>query len=343
MEKSLSHFRLSTLEGLLGLLWSQWTTLGVRGTVPPVETWVLDPEALVLFTCSIGRYDPRLFDAMLEWLAEHQRFVNVQRLRTINRRHGFGENRLLAAIAGLLKTPVSKAKWEKLGADLAEGSYREESLFMLKNGSPHPGPARPDEAFGRVGLSRHEYRVRGTVRQFDPDRRANLIMKLRTLIGVSSRCEVLAYLLTHSEANPTEIAARVGYSTKTIHNTVSEMYLSGTLFRRTRGRETLFRLDMDSWKSLLRPVGSSAEWMDWPCVYRNLEKFWHAIDTPEAEGERSRMNEDQLKLAFHELVSALRGMPDSIPDSLTVGVRPDRLGLQDICGVFNRLMEHLAR
>jgi len=66
----------------------------------------LDPEALVLFTCTIGRYEPRIFDSMLEWLSFNQRLLNIQRLNTINQRGNFEGKQLLAAIAHLLMKPA---------------------------------------------------------------------------------------------------------------------------------------------------------------------------------------------------------------------------------------------
>lgn len=338
----LKHCRIKVLDGLLDLLWSHWTTLGVSGRAPVVDKWVLDPEALVLFTCSIGRYDPRLFDAMLEWLAVNQRFVNMQRLKTISRREGFREKRLLAAIAQLLMNPSSRAKWKSLSSQLSPDSKSEESLFLLKDGSPHPEPLRPDRNFGEVGLSRQEYVSRGAVSEFRADHSANLIMKLRTLFGVSSRCELIAYLMTHSEGNPTEIADAAGYSAKTIYNAVSEMYLSGTLFKRTKGRETLFRLDMEPWKALLSPGCSPAQWMNWPNAFRNLERFWLVMDNLGTEKEPSGNDEDELKLAFHELASSFISMPGSIPAGLTPRLNLSELGIHELCTILTQLIEFLG-
>ena len=41
----------------------------------------IDPEALVLTTCTFGRHDAGLFDAMLEWAGISGRYLNVQRCK----------------------------------------------------------------------------------------------------------------------------------------------------------------------------------------------------------------------------------------------------------------------
>ncbi|MBN2609675.1 MAG: hypothetical protein JXA64_11220, partial [Candidatus Fermentibacteraceae bacterium] len=211
---SLIDCRLEILDKLLDLAWSQWTTMGVSGNSPAVGNRVLDPEALVLFTCETGRYDPRIFDSMLEWLEVNQRFVNVQRLRTLSGREGLSGGNLLAAMAHLFMKTSNRSKWERMsGSPRGDRDYRE-PLFLLKDGRPHPQPVRSDDAFGQAGYLRGSYVKRGAAGRFSAECPANLILKLRALFGVGSRCEIIAWLLTHDEGNPTEIAALTGYSSK---------------------------------------------------------------------------------------------------------------------------------
>jgi len=55
---------------LLEFAWSQWAQIGLAGEVTRTDGWAMDPEALLLFTLEIARRDPRLFDEVLDWLAE---------------------------------------------------------------------------------------------------------------------------------------------------------------------------------------------------------------------------------------------------------------------------------
>jgi len=61
MEKPLRQFRDDYLGVLLRFLWREWTAVGVAGQQRVALRHVVDPEALLLFTCSLGRYDQRLF------------------------------------------------------------------------------------------------------------------------------------------------------------------------------------------------------------------------------------------------------------------------------------------
>jgi len=60
MNLLLREFRESFLDKLLDLLWRQWTALGVSGHAEGDTPWVIDPEALLLATCTFGRFEPRL-------------------------------------------------------------------------------------------------------------------------------------------------------------------------------------------------------------------------------------------------------------------------------------------
>ncbi len=77
----MEHFQ----EQVLGFLWRQWSALGVAGPSQSVDRWMLDPEALLLATTSLGR-DPRLFDEVLDWLNTNGQFINLQRLQNLRYR-----------------------------------------------------------------------------------------------------------------------------------------------------------------------------------------------------------------------------------------------------------------
>lgn len=328
---SLKDCRLRLLNRMLDLVWSQWTTLGISGNARLVEKWVLDPEALVLFTCTIGRYEPRIFDSMLEWLSFNQRLLNIQRLKTINRRGNFEGKQLLAAIAHLLMKPASRSKWERLSEKIFIDSTKSEQLFKLKDGSPHPRLGDTDDAFVKAGYIRQKFRQRKAVVQFNPDLSANLILKLRALFGLNSRCEIISYLLTHKEANPSEIAAVTGYSSKTIYNAISDMYMSGKLNKRVSGKESLYSLGDNSWEAFLCSAGRTAEWMDWPKAFRALEIIWMALDNPRLENEPINTIDSELRLAIHKILPQLQQTAPSISTRLQRSIKLSELVFEELC------------
>ena len=97
MNQSLKTFKEEYRDLLVNFLWRQWSALGVAGQASGEDVWSIDPEALLLFTCTLGRYEPRLFDEVLDWLQENGRFINVMRLKRILRTEPFAGERALAA------------------------------------------------------------------------------------------------------------------------------------------------------------------------------------------------------------------------------------------------------
>jgi hypothetical protein len=53
---------------ILEFLWTQWSGLGIHADVSEKKTWIADPEALLIASIDLGRYDPRLFDAVAAWM-----------------------------------------------------------------------------------------------------------------------------------------------------------------------------------------------------------------------------------------------------------------------------------
>lgn len=110
----LNAFRNRYQETLLDFLWREWTALGVAGRQRTQLRHVIDPEALLLLTCSVGRYDPRLFDEVIDWLVKNGRFINVQRLRNMLRKENFRGDAVMAAMADWLGQRGAPTKWKLL-------------------------------------------------------------------------------------------------------------------------------------------------------------------------------------------------------------------------------------
>ena len=334
MMMSLKDCRLKLLNRMLDLVWSQWTSMGISGSGCFEISFLTWSVAVAVYACTIGRYEPRVFDSMMEWLSFNQRFINIQRLKTINKRENFAGNKLLAAIAHLLMKPASRSKWEKLGKEISTCSVSSEQLFKLKDGSPHPRLGDFDDAFNKACFIRQKFNQRRVVVQFEPDLSVNLILKLRALFGLNSRCEIILYLLTHKEANPTEIAAVTGYSSKTIYNAISDMYLSGKLNKRVSGKESLYSLGDNSWEAFLCPAGRTAEWMDWPMAFRALEIIWMALDNSRLENESIQTIDRELRLAIHKVLPKLQQTAPSISIRLKRSIKLSELVFEELCRIL---------
>jgi hypothetical protein len=70
---------------LADFAWRSWTELGVPGWPDRSLDWVIDPEALLLLTASLGPDHPRLWLNALDWTVDHVDDVALDRVRNLHR------------------------------------------------------------------------------------------------------------------------------------------------------------------------------------------------------------------------------------------------------------------
>jgi len=107
-------FRYLFLENILNFLWRQWSALGVLGEARTEDPWVIDPEPMLLFTLEMGRYEPRLFDEVLDWLVVNGTWIDLQRLRGILRGKDETIIKLTGAVAKFLVQEGDERKWRNI-------------------------------------------------------------------------------------------------------------------------------------------------------------------------------------------------------------------------------------
>src|SRR5258708_3504081 len=185
MKQPVKTFKQESQNLLLNFLWRQWSALGVAGQASGEDAWIIDPEALLLLTCTLGRHEPRLFDEVLDWLHENGRLINILRLKRIHKEDKFAGGRVLAAMAGLMSKGMDVTKWKQL-ATLGESLTSPEPFFVLEDGNPQPVVGEPDPHFLRYGFKRGPLRLRGYSQKFRPTGQTNLALQLRALLGVNS-------------------------------------------------------------------------------------------------------------------------------------------------------------
>lgn len=107
---SVNKFKSDLLDSILELLWRQWTQLGVAGAVNSKDDWVLDPEALLIFSAHFARYDQRLYDLVIDWLQCNGESINLPRLKALLKRFDHADRKSLGFIAASVKSK----KWQPL-------------------------------------------------------------------------------------------------------------------------------------------------------------------------------------------------------------------------------------
>jgi hypothetical protein len=298
---SLTEFKAQVQRQLLDFLWRKWSTLGVAGQSLTEDSSVIDPEPLLLFSLSVCRYDARLFDEILDWLMVNGTFMNVQRLKSLEKQYDFQGKAQLSAVSELLGKKSSYAlKWNLLSKSYALATP--EPLFYMKDGNPLPLLNDYSPEFKKHGLLRGPIKLRGYSKPFPKQGTSSLLLRLRALLGVNARCELLCLLGSVGEIHPSDIARQTGYYPRTTQNALVEMARSGVVDMRSSNREKMYWLQPGILDKLLRPDGAPTAWINWSPLFRALEILWLELNDPKRE------NLDLLLLSseFRRLTIAMR-------------------------------------
>ena len=305
MNTSQIEFRNSCQEASLDLLWRQWCSLGVSGHAPPAnQARLIDLEALVLATTSLGRHDPRLFDEAFDWLACHGSLINLQRLANLQRCHALGDERVLTSIADWLVKKGSQPRWKaitKRGADMATNLVLE-PLFPDNEGAQ---VSILDEIFRARGLQRSVFEPRGMSQAPQPLLAPNLMASLRALIGVSARVEILLYLAgSQIAAKAAEIARATGYAPRTLQAVLQEMLLSGHLLSQeqtarnkaspARRSHARYHIQPTDW-AFLTSGKHLPRWTPWASIFTLARSVLSSIPAQDAKPTHTAVISSRLR------------------------------------------------
>jgi DNA-binding transcriptional ArsR family regulator len=287
----------SVLDAALEVAWRQWTAIGVAGT-RTAKRHIVDPEALLLATLTVGRSDPRLFDEAMDWVAANGRLVDMARLRRLGKGMGAGPRRLLRVVATLAVersklSSLREVAWAGLVAHEEHAEYAPEALFFGEPSERHW--TEPDPLFAGEGFTRGLLTLRGMSRQPDPRTGPCLRFRARALVGLGARAEVLTYLWTHDWAYGRLIADRAAYNQAPVAEYLSVLADAGFADRRDDGRRLLYALSAD-----LRGAGSPApEYVDWVGVWRIVTSLLDLLRDESLSG-------DSLRLKLAEVLESNR-------------------------------------
>lgn len=269
---SLKDLARKTRTSLVDFLWRQWAQLGMAGAARSADDWVIDPEALLLFTMDAGRYDARLFDEVVGWTAANERWISLQRLKNLAESWTTDTAlRGLAGFASLLNSLEKRDRWSALSKLNVPAPGEPVPFFLDADGGPMPAFGEMDPFFADAGLVKPVTVVRGLSSGIPMKARTALILRLRALLGLGPRAEVAAYLLTHGRAAVSDIARAVGYSRWQVQQTLNDLGEGGFTSVAHRGKLRSYALlDVAQWEALLGASGSVPKWVEWPRVFHTL-------------------------------------------------------------------------
>ena len=319
MPTLLHDFREQYRELVLNFLWRQWSALGVAGQARTDDDWVIDPEALLLITTTFGRYDPRLFDEVLDWLSKEGATINLQRLKNLQMTHRLGHPGVLAAMVATVGRRPAQAKWRLYaqeltgaGPELRRAAIRRkqpvygipETPVPLFPGVPVTGD--PDAIFLKFGWLRGPMQLRGLSATPNPHLPTNLLFKLRALFGMQARAEILACLFCSEGEHPAHIAELTGYFPRTVQLALNEMARSGHILPSRDAREKYFRVSREEWAFLAKPSGRFPRWVNWSPLFAALDTVREKLDSPGLSDAPPALQAIELRDVPEQMTSALR-------------------------------------
>ena len=334
MKMSQKDFRDTFLNNIIDFLWRQWSAVGVLGEARAKEPWVIDPEALLVLTLDIGRYEPRLFDEVMDWLVTNGHWIDIQRLRGILRESTDETCRLMGAVSEFLSSQGRERKWSNIAKlclkNIPEGK---KPLFQLRHLTKISKiiigriDADSDKRFSKFGFTRFFLKPSGKSREVIPTTQSTLRFLLRALFGVGSRAECVLYLLTHDAGHPSEVAKAIGLSVRGTQDALIELSKSGLVLTRIKGKRKIeYWLSQERWWEFLSK-GSYGEikrpvWLDWIALFEALSKVWTTlleIGKTKSEYIKSSKLRDAMEIVGNEFAQSGIDIPP-IPGR---GVRPE--------------------
>jgi hypothetical protein len=219
----------------LDLAWSLWAELGVDGAARRHDWQAIDLEPLIIFTAQLGGADSRLRASTIDWCITNSRFASAFRLRHL-------------------------AESASAATQAAFGRYSATVRAHAK--APWPGEGDPLTLF-------HPERIGS------PDlRRPSLVqLRLRALVGVSARAEVLKLMLADPERPQpaSTLAEDAAYGKGSIAQALEMLTMAGIVQVQPHANRLLYRL--------ARP-GELAQTLQWlPSVFPD---WWPIFSVVEA-------------------------------------------------------------
>ena len=269
-----SALRAHVLEEALSFCWDSWAQMGISHLTSIRDDRAADPEALIVFTLDVARHDPRLFDELLDWLRTNERLISVQRLRNLASNDSDRQvvQAALAWVSRFRRNPRFTRAAEAADADSVP-------LFPGAEGATWDR----DPAFLEHGLVRGTAEPSFKSRRPDVSQPINLAFRLRLVLGVGSRSEVIRYLLTMptTEASVQAIAQATAFAKRNVAETLDGLLGAGVVRATTVTSERRYSLDRDAWSRLLllepdRLPGHR----DWPQLLRALGGLLRFLSDP---------------------------------------------------------------
>jgi hypothetical protein len=303
----LSTVRQRLSDGLLAFAWDEWAQMGVLATPQRHSRWAQDPEALIVFTLEIARRDPRLFDEMLDWIVVNEGLLSVRRLRNLCLDDE--DRRLVDAALTWTARQRPQARLRAV-SESAPGAL----ALLFHTGGPIP---TPDEDFARAGFLRPLLAPSHKSTAPELSTPINLAFRLRQILGVGVRAEVMRILLTLDTPRVTAqaLAQSAAYAKRNVHDALSALVNADVATSLTVGSEQRYTAIRPAWAGLLQlDPESFPEHRDWPHILGAIRQLLRGLERPELETMSDYLRSSQTRDLLESLrpTFAIAGIPVSL-------------------------------
>jgi len=215
--------------------YDKWIKLGWAGTGKPFKGFV-DPERLIIETTHVGRYEGRLFKAMLTWIRDFHDLINTQKvIRYI-------DDADVAILGAVIDIAIQHGANPRLRTIIKRCNANKEPQVLFKAGDQFGVFDKNQREF-----SRQEYVKWGlycTMLEFYDHAmfnrkfvlKNNPLLALRALIGPAIRSEILFQLENKTRIHIRALAHKTGYAYSAVYNEVMNMVRNGFLTLESFGR-----------------------------------------------------------------------------------------------------------
>lgn len=304
---------------LLDFAWEEWAQMGMAATPNRESPWAQDPEALLVFTLEVARADPRLFDEVLDWALHNEGLLSVRRLRAMCIDET--DRALVAATIAWLGRHRPRARLR------SEHQRPPHDLEPLFDAGPPVADADPD--FAAHGLLRPLAEPSGKSQAPDVRRPINFDFRLREVLGVGIRAEVVRIMLCMTYApqmTAGALARASAYAKRNVHEALAGLADAGVISVFTISGEQRYTIDKRTWAALfdLAPeqLPSHREWRQLLAVLRTILRWSRQpdlIETSEylrASATRQLLERIRPELAFAAVTTNLRATAADAPPAL---------------------------
>lgn len=298
---SAKEFKELYFNALLNLLWRQWSRLGIAGQIATGKSpYVLDPEALLLFSAWFCRYDQRLYDLFIDWLRINGVFINLQRLKTLSKNSTYKDDASLGFIAAQVNISGER-KWKKFADELLAFRNSEVSSMFL---SPDQNLAvfhrETDETALKYGFARNPYISSGKVSQFPTAESAGILLQMRGVFGLSARAETILALLNKDVCKIQDIADISGFAWKSIQDVLMELSATPLLTIHGSGKRGRYYSLKSPEKIRGLFEAESFLFPDWRRIYNALGALWKTVSNPRLSNLSEQTFKFEIKRVFED-------------------------------------------